>query len=215
MQPNSWDLVGKQVNKRDRMELIRCFVALELPPTVLNLLADLQTQLRRRGPTLPIRWTNPEGTHLTLKFLGNVDPAKIEEIQRVLDQTSPRTSYLELRLEGLGAFPNPKRARVLWVGMKGDLEGLHNLQREIEDRLVELGFPRERGFVPHLTLGRVKDNIRDTERGAIQQLLEGWGEFHSDPFLVDKVSLMRSLLTPAGAQYTRLHAAPFSKPNQN
>ena len=96
-------------------EKLRLFVALELPPHVLEALEAVQRDLRVQVPERAARWVRPEGIHLTLKFLGDVPAGQVGEIEQGLHAAAKGHAPFELRTEGLGVFPNPKRARVLWV----------------------------------------------------------------------------------------------------
>ena len=137
------------------MALVRTFVALELPGVVGQTLAD--TIERLKGAAGGVRWVRPEGIHLTLKFLGDVEETRIPEIVAAVQQASGGTAPFTLQTSEVGGFPRLERARVLWVGLEGDLETLAGLQMEVEGALGTLGFPPERRrFFPHLTLGRAR-----------------------------------------------------------
>ncbi len=145
---------------------MRLFWAFRPPDDVVQaaaeLLRGLQTPTGRLGYS--VTWGRPASLHTTLKFLGEVDPARVPEIiarvQRgmAMQPTAPAI----VRLRGLGAFPQPERPKVIWLGVQGESESnqgrLLSLARAVEDWMAELGFPREeRPFRAHLTLGRVRD----------------------------------------------------------
>ncbi|HMZ18552.1 MAG TPA: RNA 2',3'-cyclic phosphodiesterase, partial [Blastocatellia bacterium] len=98
---------------------MRTFIAIEIPPTVKTALAALQTELRRAAAD--VGWTTAENFHLTLRFLGEVEEARLGEIRRVCDETAATVSSFTLRLSGAGAFPNVRQPRVLWAGVAGEI----------------------------------------------------------------------------------------------
>jgi 2'-5' RNA ligase len=121
------------------MEEIRAFIAIELPAAAKSALAGIQAQLRAAGHSA-VKWVDPEGIHLTLKFLGNIQASKVADIIGVMTEAAQGIHPLQLELTGLGAFPNFKRIRVVWVGLGGDLIELKQLQQRIEANLVPLGW---------------------------------------------------------------------------
>ncbi len=186
------------------MESIRAFIAIELSDEVKRALKTLQGKLKSVSRA-PVKWTDPEGTHLTLQFLGNVDSDKVIRISAALKSASRGIHLLRLRVNGLGVFPGPTRVRVVWVGLDGDLEALNRLQKNIETALEPLGFkPEARAFTPHLTLGRVRDDARPDERQGLGRLIGETKETIDIAFDVKTVHLFRSQLQPTGAVYTKI-----------
>jgi len=188
-------------------ELIRSFIAIELPPAVKQELTTLEGMLKKRCPDA-VRWVDPQGIHITLKFLGNVDSDKIDEINMAIDEATQGLSPFRLELHEVGAFPNLNRVQVVWVGTRGDLDKLAYLQKQIESNTEQLGFPREdRAFTPHLTLGRVRNYTSPDDRKKLGQILSQTTFNSSQVITVDSVNLMKSQLTSAGAIYTCLYAS--------
>ena len=110
-----------------------------------------------------------------------------------------------LRAQGVGVFPNPRQARVFWVGLAGDLDRLRSMQANLESRLESVGFFREpRNFRAHLTIGRTR---RRMDRQTIGAALEAMHSVASDLFRVDRLVLFKSILKPAGAEHTALHTS--------
>jgi RNA 2',3'-cyclic 3'-phosphodiesterase len=189
------------------VELIRSFIAIELPSTVKQELATLEDVLKKRSSQV-VRWVEPQGIHLTLKFLGDVASDRIDEINMAIDETTQGTNPFRLELQEVGAFPNFNRAQVVWVGMKGELDKLAYLQKQIESNTEQLGFPREeRAFTPHLTLGRVRNYTSPDDRKKLGQILAQTPFASSQIIMVDFVNLMKSQLTSNGAIHTRLYAS--------
>ncbi|PIP48409.1 MAG: RNA 2',3'-cyclic phosphodiesterase [Chloroflexi bacterium CG23_combo_of_CG06-09_8_20_14_all_45_10] len=183
---------------------MRSFIAIELPQNVKNGLAQLRSELERAEHPF-VKWVNPESIHLTLKFLGNVPFKQVAEITKAIETASKGIPPFHLEISGLGEFPNLKQPRVLWVGIKGEIDKLVSWQQNIDLALASLGFAKEeRPFVPHLTLARIRQGASPKERKSFGELVMSTSFEISYPFDVEAVSLMRSQLTPAGAIYTRL-----------
>ena len=158
-------------------------------------------------PTMPgraVRWVRPEGIHLTLKFLGDVSSDALPDIKAATENATAGIGSISLRAEGLGCFPNMKRPRVLWIGLKGQLDALRSLRDQVEEQVSPLGYPTEkRPFNPHLTLGRVKSsNIREVS--AIGKAVEATTIGEVAGWTAKSVSIMQSTLRPDGAIYAAL-----------
>lgn len=188
-------------------EQIRSFIAIELPGNVSSGLSQLRSELERREHPF-VKWVNAEGIHLTLKFLGNIPFKQVDEIAEAMKETSRIISPFHLEVSGLGAFPNLKQPRVVWVGIKGETNKLLNLQQGIDAELAQFGFTKEaRPFVPHLTLARIREGATPAERRDFGEILVSTSFESSYPINVESVSLMRSQLMPGGAIYTCLSVA--------
>lgn len=187
----------------------RLFIAAELPEGVLKAISAVQDDLKRRLPGHALRWTRPEGIHLTLKFLGDVAPGRVDELADALARAAADRRRIDLAVEGLGCFPNPRRPRVLWLGIGGEVAKLRLLQQAVEAETTPLGFPSEgRAFSPHLTLARVQRNASRADVDKIGAAVERGGVGRVADFPVRGVSLIRSQLKPSGAEYTQVaHAA--------
>ncbi|OGO31360.1 MAG: 2'-5' RNA ligase [Chloroflexi bacterium RBG_16_56_11] len=186
------------------MEQVRAFIAIELTAELKRALALIQSRLKTESRS-PVKWVEPDSTHLTLKFLGSVDSEKIEEITSVMSTAARGIGPFELELNGLGVFPGPRQVHVIWVGLGGDLTRLGQLQQRIETGLIPLGFtPESRAFSPHLTLARVRDNTTPGERQQLGRTVEGAQLMSAGSLHVDSVHLIRSQLTRQGAIYSRL-----------
>jgi len=179
---------------------MRLFIAIELPPEIKQGIAKVQEQLRTAGANAG--WTRPEGIHLTLKFLGEVEESRTDDIKKALAAAVGSNDKLNLSIAGAGAFPNGKNPRVLWLGVTGDVEKLGSLQAAVEDVMTGLGFEREeRKFSPHLTLARIKF---PKPRDNWQQKIESIRDVKLGEFEADRVSLMKSELKREGAVYTEV-----------
>jgi len=185
---------------------IRAFVALPLPGSVRDAIRRAQDALKAHR--FKIRWVRPESIHLTLKFLGDVNPTDIDRIQTALEQAAANSGTLTLCAKGFGVFPNIRKPRVLWVGVSGDIDRLFNCQRRVEEELAQIGFPAEsRRFKAHLTIGRSKGSI---DGGRLMKAFEELSGIESPRFTADTVILYQSQLRPRGAVYTALRQIPLS-----
>jgi 2'-5' RNA ligase len=184
----------------------RVFLAIDLPDDIKAQLVAIQDKLKflLEG----VRWTRPEGIHLTLKFFGTIVDKDIARISEVVERHTKNARPIALHGEKMGAFPNFQRPRVLWLGLNGDIERLSALQRAIETDLDRYGYTKEkRGFKPHLTLGRAKSS-----RGIILGLPEAIKRedtYKVEQFDSNGLTLFVSKLKPGGAVYTKLAYFPF------
>ncbi|MGB7032912.1 MAG: RNA 2',3'-cyclic phosphodiesterase [Syntrophobacteria bacterium] len=181
--------------------MIRSFIAIDFPEETRTALEDVQKRLKQSGAG--VRWVKPGSIHLTLKFLGNIHPAQVEDIALAVAQEVRDEPPITLGAAGLGAFPGRRKPRVIWIGMEGEVQRLTRIQARVENALEPLGFVREkRPFRPHLTIGRVKDHRK------LQALIDAMAELkipEFDSFDVTEIILYKSDLRPTGAIYTKLH----------
>ncbi|MCK4546096.1 MAG: RNA 2',3'-cyclic phosphodiesterase [Candidatus Eisenbacteria sp.] len=182
------------------MEAIRTFVALRLPSWVQKTVAEVQNRIH--VPGIRVRWVEPENFHLSLRFLGDMPVDRLESVYGAVEKGCAGVRAFEVSLEGIGAFPNLRRPRVIWVGLERGREEVARLAASIEDCLEEVGFAREeRPFKAHATLGRVKDfspAVRMLGERAAAQHLE------IDGIRVTRIEVMKSQLTRQGPIYTVL-----------
>jgi len=180
---------------------MRTFIAIPLPKECQLMLGRLQQSLRTHRAE--VRWMGIPSIHLTLKFLGEVDPEIIPKLSELLEDASHSERPFEVRLHGLGCFPNLRNPRVIWCGIIGETESLIRLQQKTDRACAELGFaPEDRPFHPHLTLGRVNG------KRNLQPLLD-YIKIGSDlecRFQADHFNIYKSILRPQGAEYTALKA---------
>lgn len=182
------------------MKSVRAFIAIALPPEICLALSDCISHFKQQHGD--IKWVRTEGLHITLKFLGDIQPDQVEEIASVLSRISSAFSAFELSIEGAGAFPNLQRPRIVWAGIREGSNELVRLAEEIDRGMHDLGFQcEERPFKPHITLGRVRSpqRLRETMEAVKNQT----GVFGT--FRAESIILMQSDLKPTGAEYTPLH----------
>jgi 2'-5' RNA ligase len=183
---------------------VRTFVALPIPRESRKALDEAQGPLR--ATKADVRWISAASIHLTLKFLGEIDPETLPGLTRALRESIQAHRPFTLCLRGLGAFPGLAAPRIVWCGIEGETDMLETLQKDVESVCARLGFPpEERVFRPHLTLGRVrgKRNLhRLVECIKITSVCE-------NSFEVNGINLYKSTLTPGGAMYDVLERLPL------
>lgn len=189
--------------------MVRSFLAIDLKPPMQAKLEEVISSLKYRAP-LPVRWVTGKNIHLTLKFLGDSEPERLEKlVENLLPRLKAYESF-EIRLAGLGAFPSNKNPRVIWVGVQAP-STLGDLLREIEDIAAELNYEREiRRFSPHLTLGRVSQSATAEQIGKLLEILLKTPVNELGVVRVDSINLIKSELTRIGPIYTNLSVLHFS-----
>jgi RNA 2',3'-cyclic 3'-phosphodiesterase len=185
---------------------MRTFIAVPLPYPCHEMLDHLQQNLRPLGAD--VRWVPVASIHLTLKFLGEMEPKLLPRLVEMLGASAEPEPALSLRLRGFGGFPNLRNPRVIWCGIEGDIERLARLQEKVESACSELGFAREeRSFHPHLTLGRV--NGKRNLQGLLDYIKIGADR--ECAFAVNHFNVYRSTLAPRGAIYDILATIPLNR----
>jgi 2'-5' RNA ligase len=191
------------------LTLIRCFVAIELPGDIQAVLASIQMEFKKAG-VKGLRWVEPKGVHLTLKFLGDTYSEQVEGIQQAIAMVTCNQTSFTLKLSQTGFFPNERNPRVLWIGLGGDVNRLGVLQAEIDNTVTRFGFPKEhRRFEAHLTLARVRDEASANDLKKLVSIVSQPHDYSGVEFRVKAVSLMQSELLPGGARYRCLFASPI------
>ena len=186
---------------------IRAFIALHISDEARETLGEVMSRLGNATGNR-VRWVNPQGIHLTLKFLGDIPSGQAQEVLDSVRKSTVGHMPFRLSLSGLGMFPNQRQPRVLWAGVTGGLDSLSGIQDAVEAAMADLGFQQERRpFRAHLTLGRVRDGVRPNQRQAIGDAMLSLPTPMSLPWEVEAVHLIRSTLLPQGAVYTSLGSA--------
>ena len=187
---------------------VRLFVACEVPDDVRDSIGGVIDELRSRSGSA-VRWIKPDGVHVTVKFLGEVPVKQLPAIKIAIQEAVVGHSPFELELSNIGTFGGREGLRIMWVGIAGDVLRLEALVRAVNAALAVVGFePERRPFRPHLTLGRVRDEIPTRQRAEIEVAV---GKMDVPPSMwrTSHVSLMRSRLTAAGAVYEVLATFPL------
>lgn len=198
------------------MEAVRVFIAVPVDIKTLRRVSDLQETLKKIDAG--IRWVNPKNLHLTLLFLGDVMEDRLPDYYRVLERCALKVPNFHLSFQGLGSFPDVKRPRVLWVGVKKGKDEMTQLAQFIKISLWKAGFLEEKEvkqkYSPHLTIGRVKSRKNLPE--LIQQV-EEHKDFCTGPQKISEMQFMKSQLTRSGPIYTvvkKINLKNFSESNK-
>jgi 2'-5' RNA ligase len=179
---------------------IRTFIAFDLSGEARGAIKKIQGNLKSKG--LPVRWVATANIHLTLKFIGEVPAEAVQGLAAATGEMIASRGPIQLAIQGLGVFPGIRRPRVIWAGLGGDTAALFAFQAQLEEKLHQLGYPKEkRGFKAHLTLGRTKGRL-DSKR--LLRVLDTCSQFEEVPFEASRLVLYRSELTSGGARYTPL-----------
>ncbi len=187
---------------------MRLFLAINLPPALRSRIHRGCEPLRLAAPQ--VSWIRSELLHFTVKFLGDVADHRLAELRRGLAAAASEHRPFRLLLADAGAFPNFRRPRVVWIGVR-DQRPVNALAEDVEQACDLLGFARDaRSFSAHLTLGRVK---RELPPGVAGTLAQAAGATHNEYDVdVHSLDLMRSDLLPNGPRYTTLASLPLAAP---
>jgi 2'-5' RNA ligase len=188
-------------------ETTRTFIAVAIPAPLGEKLTRLQSRLALEIPG--VRWTSTLPFHVTLVFLGDVRNADLNQVCTVVSQaTSPFPSF-ELRVEGIGAFPNAARPRVIWAGLKSPEPcPLLQIQESIARNVARIGYRSDKDrFTPHATLGRIKPDRRSPPAPDLTKILSAYQSWEGGTFTVRDLTTFASTLTPQGPVYAPLAQA--------
>jgi 2'-5' RNA ligase len=181
--------------------MIRAFIAINLPQAMRARLAQFEHELAASFVAGAARWVRPEQIHLTLKFLGDVPEESLSDLETALRRACQSSAPFELRADGLGCFPHARNARVLWIGLLGDLDRLEELQARVEEQSRNWSArDAARPFQPHMTIARVKE-LRLADRRRFGEEIAAHARVSLGGWRVDRVDLMQSVLSPHGADY--------------
>lgn len=191
------------------MNQIRVFIAVDLPPAIQESVEKQTAHLRHTLGDDLIRWVPAQNMHLTLKFIGNIAASHLDFLKQMLTQSVNSQRQFDLQVGGIGSFPNLKRPRVLWVGIHAPAD-LTSLQKNVEAGAVRLGYEKEeRAFSPHLTLGRVRQNVSAADLQRIRSALENTQIGRIGTATIEAVHLYKSDLHADGSIYTKLLSVPL------
>jgi len=190
-------------------EHFRLFLALATPEHIKAAIEKVQQEFRAALPDKAARWTSTQQSHLTLRFLGKVESSRISELVERTQAACKPFPPLQLRVVGLGFFPNQKHPRVLWVGVRDPADQLEALWRATQTATQPFtAEPAESSFVAHITLAR----LNRMQRPELDRLAQLSDKFIADPawhWTATHLDLMRSELSPQGARHTAIENLPF------
>ncbi len=189
--------------------MLRSFIAVEIPPEIQSAIARSIVPLQNALSKPLIRWVAPQNVHLTIKFLGDVSPDNLERLAEALRVEIASYEIFSMKIGELGAFPTPRRARIIWIGLDAPT-ALTTLIHGVEAVAAKQGYASEdRPFSPHLTIGRVRQNLSAVDLQCIRTALEANSVGELGTILVDSVHIYKSVLQPSGAVYTHLFTIPM------
>jgi 2'-5' RNA ligase len=179
----------------------RAFVAIDIDESIRQKLVAAQKQLATAGAD--IKLVEPENVHVTMKFLGDVSDNKVAAVADAIRTAVVGTQSFEMKIRGIGAFPNMRYIRVIWAGVADGRDIVIALERNIDRELQKLGFPPERDFVPHLTLARVRTPRRKEQ---LAETIEGMAKDNTEfgDMRAKSVELKQSQLTSKGPIYSTI-----------
>ena len=179
------------------MSQFRGFIAVDID--VFSKLLEFEKEIKETGAN--VKLVEPENVHITLKFLGDTDESRIDEIDKIMKDAVKEIDPFNIQLEGAGVFPNQNYIKVIWIGIKQG-EPIELIERKIDEQLSKIGFKKEkRGFSPHLTIARVKSA---KGKDGILHVIEKYRDVQFVDIRVDSIKLKKSDLTPKGPIYTTL-----------
>jgi len=191
--------------------MLRSFIAIEMPAELQDAMDKSTAGLKKALARPLVHWATPHNVHLTMKFLGDVSPANLELLAQALKVETGQHAGFSLSIGGLGVFPNPRRPRIVWIGIEAPA-ALQALHHGIEAAAAHLGYePENRPFSPHLTIGRVNQNASAAEVQQIRAALEQTRVGALGAVAVEAVHIFKSDLQPGGAVYTHLYTAALGK----
>ncbi|MDD5086322.1 MAG: RNA 2',3'-cyclic phosphodiesterase [Candidatus Nanoarchaeia archaeon] len=170
---------------------MRCFIAFEVSDEAKQAFAEAQSQLDKENTKLKLT----KDFHLTLKFLGEIDENKAEEVKSKLNEI--KFNPFETSLTDIGVFPDENYIRVIWIGLDDKENKIKNLQKQIDETLNEIGFKEDKRFHPHITLARVK--FTKDKEDLLKNLKQI--KFNKKSFNVNEFKLKKSTLTKEGPFY--------------
>jgi RNA 2',3'-cyclic 3'-phosphodiesterase len=187
------------------MPRTRLFLGVAVSKDTCRRAADLQTALAQHAE---LKWVGPQLLHVTLLFLGDVDDREMVAVCKAAAAAARREPPFALGVSGLGAFPNARRPKVLWGGITDGAANLLRLFAGIADPLVDAGIyrPEERGYTPHLTLGRAN---ADEESQKLAAELAKWPEWDGGRTDVEEVVVYSSEMRRSGPEYAVVARGPL------
>jgi len=184
---------------------IRTFLSLNADEQLIQVLRRVQNDLKEELKSYPVKWENPDKFHLTLRFLGDLDENKAEELAFILDRLKLEFESIKFTVGDIGFFPNQKYPNVVFIGLNEESSNSEKLVEFIDKILLSFGIRPDKKFIPHITLGR----FRRDKRTRLDKQVEVKIEHIKTEF--ESFCLMKSVLQPGGSEYHVLNKFKFSK----
>ncbi|WP_297979158.1 RNA 2',3'-cyclic phosphodiesterase [uncultured Methanobrevibacter sp.] len=179
-------------------EKVRSFLAIELDEELVPKILEVQKDFKKTNTK--IKYVPAENMHFTLKFFGDIDKYMIEDISTGVERVIKNYSSFELKIENCGSFPNERTIKVLWLGIDKNSK-ITDLQKDLDKEFKKLGFKKERNYISHLTIGRVKSPKNKNE---IKEVIEKNRKISIGSMRANRICLKKSTLTPQGPIYENI-----------
>ncbi len=184
----------------------RIFVAVEISEKARAKAAEYISNLKSEFSDVKVGWDKPEKLHLTLKFLGDTDEVQLEKLKEICAVISSEITNFKLQITKTGVFPSPRNARILWLGVEGDVEKMQKINSILEAECEKIGFKKEkRDYKPHLTIGR----IREPQKAKKLALTHLENDFEPVELEVSELVIIESKLQPSGSIYSKVQSSRF------
>uniref|UniRef100_A0A7V3ZTX3 RNA 2',3'-cyclic phosphodiesterase n=1 Tax=candidate division WOR-3 bacterium TaxID=2052148 RepID=A0A7V3ZTX3_UNCW3 len=183
------------------MAEIRSFIALEIPQEIK---AEIYQHIENfKKDNLPVKWVEKENLHITLIFLGERDLTFLAKVKEILKNMAKGFKSFPTNLKDFGFFPNAKKPRVFWIGIEKNKDLIVQIAEKLKENLKNIGFkPEEREFSPHLTIGRFRESLNCEKYLSLK--------YQSKEFLINKITLFKSILTSKGPIYEVIESYDLS-----
>jgi RNA 2',3'-cyclic 3'-phosphodiesterase len=182
---------------------MRTFIAIPFNPELIQKMNGIRKDLKK-GITRGVTWSDSSKTHLTLKFLGEIDVNQVVQINKVLAAICSENSPFEIYCNGIGCFPSFLQPRVVWMAIRPEPK-LFTLQTLIENACYSSGFPKDdKRFSPHFTLGRIRENLQSSELEFIQEMEKKEQESIPVCLIVEEIIFYKSQLFKTGPVYSQI-----------
>lgn len=185
---------------------MRVFIAIPVEENLKKNILSLQRRLD--SPDFDIKFVEEDNLHFTIKFFGDIPSKKIEEIKNILKNIAENFNSFEINISGIGCFPNKNYIRVIWLGVKEGYQDFRSLLEYMDSELSKIGFEKEKDYVPHLTLGRVKSVKKPEELSGILAEMEN---IEIGKMKLNRIILFESILQRTGPMYKELFAAELKE----
>jgi 2'-5' RNA ligase len=187
-----------------KVELVRSFVAIELPEVVKKGIAEIKSQY---SDMEGVSWIKPEGAHLTIKFLGEIGMDVVDGLACALEPVMEKVKPFKMKIEDAGVFPNPSKPRVLWLGVKEE-KNLKQIHLKVDEEARKVGISKEeKNYHPHITIARIKS---DEPSHKLKEFLKEFkGKTLWSDVEVKSIVIYKSILRSDGAEYEKLYEIPL------
>jgi len=187
---------------------MRVFIAIEMSKEAKKKILEIE----KNFSSFPLAFVKKENLHLTLAFLGEVSLENINSIIQIMENLAKKTPCFNLKFSKLGAFPNFKLPKVIWIGLENNLETLFNLEKNLKTELLKNGFfIKEKKFVPHITFGRIKSFANKKIRRHLGEQVQRFGRIEPLEINCDAISIFKSTPTSNGYIHELINKIPLVK----